>query len=188
MQTTGVPAVQVPAWQVSSPLQRLPSEQLAPSARSVLMQRPALQESSVQGLLSLHSDDAVHRVQPAMVSLRQPVAGSQESAVQGLLSSQTGGEPAVQVPAWQVSAPLQALPSEQLVPLATGVAVQPLAGSQESVVQGLLSSQTGGFEPVHTPAWQVSVCVQAFPSLQVVPLDFGGSEHKPVAGLQTPAS
>jgi hypothetical protein len=34
-------------------------------------------------------------------------------------------------------------------------------------VQALLSLQLNGFEPVHVPAWQVSVCVQAFPSLHV---------------------
>jgi hypothetical protein len=43
-------------------------------------------------------------------------------------------------------------------------------------------------DPVHTPLWQVSVWVQAFPSLQVVPFAFGGLEQVPVDGLQVPAS
>src|SRR2546425_1172573 len=37
--------------------------------------------------------------------------------------------------------------------------------------------QTTGFEPVQTPAWQVSVCVQALPSLQAVPSAAGGFEQ-----------
>src|SRR2546422_1373308 len=47
--------------------------------------------------------------------------------------------------------------------------------------------QTTGLLPVHTPLWQVSVCVQALPSLQVLPLAFAGFEHVPVAGSQVPA-
>src|SRR5437016_12256785 len=44
-----------------------------------------------------------------------------------------------------------------------------------------------GLLPVQTPLWQVSVWVQALPSLQVLPLAFGGFEHVPVAGEQVPA-
>src|SRR2546428_231376 len=44
-----------------------------------------------------------------------------------------------------------------------------------------------GLLPVHTPLWQVSVCVQALPSLQVLPLAFAGFEHVPVAGSHVPA-
>jgi len=42
--------------------------------------------------------------------------------------------------------------------------------------------------PVHVPPWQVSVCVHASPSLQVVPSAFAGFEHWPVAGLHVPAT
>ena len=42
--------------------------------------------------------------------------------------------------------------------------------------------------PVHLPAWQVSVCVQALPSSQALPSGFAGFEHEPVAGSQVPAS
>src|SRR2546429_5899282 len=42
--------------------------------------------------------------------------------------------------------------------------------------------------PVHTPLSQVSVCVQALPSLQAVPSAFAGFEHVPLAGSQTPAT
>ena len=48
--------------------------------------------------------------------------------------------------------------------------------------------QVTGFEPVHTPAWQVSVCMHAFPSLQEVPFAFAGFEQTPVLGLQVPTS
>ena len=44
------------------------------------------------------------------------------------------------------------------------------------------------FVPVHVPAWQVSLCVQALPSLQLVPLVAFGFEHTPVVVLQVPAT
>jgi len=47
--------------------------------------------------------------------------------------------------------------------------------------------QTIGFAPVQAPAWQVSDCVQAFPSLQAVPSGFAGLVHWPVDGSQVPA-
>ncbi len=47
--------------------------------------------------------------------------------------------------------------------------------------------QTTGLLPVHTPLSQVSVWVQASPSLQAVPSAFAGFEHVPVAGSQLPA-
>jgi hypothetical protein len=49
-----------------------------------------------------------------------------------------------------------------------------------------LAVQTTRFEPTHVPAWQVSVCVQALPSLQAVPLALAGLEHMPVAGSHVP--
>jgi hypothetical protein len=44
-----------------------------------------------------------------------------------------------------------------------------------------------GFEPTQTPAVQVSVCVQALPSLQAVPLAAFGVEQAPVSVLHVPA-
>ena len=44
-----------------------------------------------------------------------------------------------------------------------------------------------GLPPVQTPLWQLSVCVQALPSLQAVPFALAGFEHWPVDGLQVPA-
>jgi len=45
-----------------------------------------------------------------------------------------------------------------------------------------------GFAPVQVPPWQVSLWVQAFPSLQAVPSGFAGFEQVPVAGSHVPAS
>src|SRR5439155_882602 len=44
-----------------------------------------------------------------------------------------------------------------------------------------------GFVPVQTPPWQVSVWVQALPSLHAAPSGFAGLEHWPVAGSQVAA-
>ncbi len=42
--------------------------------------------------------------------------------------------------------------------------------------------------PVQTPAWHVSVWVQALPSLQPVPFGAVGLEHIPVAESHVPAT
>jgi hypothetical protein len=54
--------------------------------------------------------------------------------------------------------------------------------------QGFWAAHVTGFEPVHPPAWQVSVWVQALPSLQGVPFGLAGFEQWPVVGSQVPAS
>jgi hypothetical protein len=41
---------------------------------------------------------------------------------------------------------------------------------------------------VQVPAWQLSPCVHALPSLHVVPLGATGFEHVPLAGLHIPAT
>src|SRR5207249_2981281 len=86
------------------------------------------------------------------VWVQRPVAGSQESVVQALPSSQLVGVPPVQEPPWQVSLPLQGLPSPQPVPLITGVKAQPpVVVLHESLVHGLLSLQTIGVPPAQAP-------------------------------------
>src|SRR5204863_486560 len=115
-----------------------------------------------------------------------PVIASQVSAVQGSPSSQLGAGPATQAPAWQVSSPLQAFPSEQEVPSATGTCVHPITGSQASAVQGLPSSQLGAGPATQAPARQVSSPLQAFPSEQEVPSAMGVCVH-PATGSQTSA-
>jgi hypothetical protein len=113
--------------------------------------------------------------------LEQPLTGSQLSAVQTLLSLQLSAVPAAQVPAWHVSFPLHTLPSGQAVPFETGVLEQPNTGSQESVVQTLLSLQLSGVAGVQVPLWQVSLPLQIFPSGQAVPFSTGVLAHPDTA-------
>src|SRR5438445_747063 len=42
------------------------------------------------------------------------------------------------------------------------------------------------FDPTQAPDWQVSVCVQAFPSSQALPFVLAGFEHWAVDVLQLP--
>jgi hypothetical protein len=48
--------------------------------------------------------------------------------------------------------------------------------------------QTTGFDPVQAPAWHVSVCVHALPSLHDVPSAFAGFTQAPVAWSHVPAA
>jgi hypothetical protein len=65
----------------------------------------------------------------------------------------------------------------------------PEAGSQAPTTwHWSLATQTTELPPVHVPDWHVSVCVQALPSLQAVPSDWGGFEQTPVLGSQMPAT
>ena len=92
-----------------------------------------------------------------------------------------------QTPAWQMSVCVHAFPSLQGVPLvARAWEHAPVEVLHTPTWQASDAVQVTGFEPVQTPAWQVSVCVHAFPSLHVVPFVFAGFEH-PVAGLHVPA-
>ena len=83
----------------------------------------------------------------------------------------TTGLAPVQVPAWQVSVCVHALPSVQAVPLgAFGFEQVPVIGLQTPATwHESLGVQTTGLAPVHTPAWQVDACVQALLSLHAVP-------------------
>jgi hypothetical protein len=89
-----------------------------------------------------------------------------------------------------VSVRVQAFPSLQAAPSGlAGFEHSPVAGSQVPGSWHWSSAvQTTGFTPTHAPAWQVSVWVQAFPSLQGVLLGFAGFEQSPVAGSQVPGS
>src|SRR5213079_2213355 len=69
-----------------------------------------------------------------------------------------------------------------------GVEQVPVAGSHVPATWHWSEAvQTTGLLPVQSPLWQVSLCVQALPSLQAVPLLAFGLEHWPVAVLQVPA-
>ena len=121
--------------------------------------------------------------------LVQPVAGSHESAVHGLESLQTSGVPGVHTPPWHISAPLQALPSLQLVPSDTGGFEQvPVAGSQVPALwQASWAVQTTPGPGIQTPLVHWSFCVHGLPSSHAVPSETGGFEQVPVAGSQVPA-
>jgi len=129
------PALQAPPSHASTPLQTLPSAQEMPLTTGVLTQPDmGLHESVVQTLLSsqpsgslmhepaaqrslivqaLTSAQSASLLQQAGIGwLRQPSSASQVSIVQPLLSSQSRLIPGVQLPAEQVSLPLQTLPSE----------------------------------------------------------------------------
>jgi hypothetical protein len=146
LQLRGVPAVQVPLWQVSPPLQTLPSE---------------------------------HEVPFVTFVFTQPVDGLHESVVQTFESLQLSGVPLVQVPLWQVSAPLQTLPSLHDAPLTTGVCTQPVLGLHVSMVQTLESLQLSGVPAVQVPLWQVSLPLHTVLSAHAVPLGTAVNTHVP---------
>src|SRR5881397_297490 len=82
----------------------------------------------------------------------------------GAAGGQMGGGPPTQVPPAQVSAVVQSSLSSHGELFA--VFMQPVAGSHESVVHTLLSSQLRAGPPTQAPPAQVSAVVQALPSLQ----------------------
>jgi hypothetical protein len=84
---------------------------------------------------------------------------------------------------------VQALPSLHEVPSgAFGFEHIPVAGLHVPTTwHESLAVQVTGLPP-QTPAWQLSLVVQALPSLQLVPLAAFGFEHIPVAGLHVPAT
>jgi hypothetical protein len=155
----GLAPVQVPAWQVSVRVQALPSLQATPLALAGLLQVP-------------------------LVVLHVPTLWHWSSGVH------TTGLTPVQVPAWQVSVRVQALPSSQPLPSGlVGFVQTPLNVSQVPAAWHWSSGvHTMGLAPVQVPAWQVSVRVQGLPSLQTLPLVFAGLLHAPVVGLHAPTS
>ncbi len=158
-QSVKPPPPQTPAVQVSPALQNTPSSQTVPS--------------------------------PTAGSLQTPVPGLQvPTAWHWSLAVQTTELAPVHVPAWQVSVWVHASLSSQLVPLPTAGSLHtPVPGSQVPVVwHWSLAVQVTGFEPVHTPAWQVSVCVHASPSSQAAPLAAAGSLQTPVPGSHVPST
>src|SRR2546429_687152 len=82
------------------------------------------------------------------------------------------------------------LPSSHVVPSGlAGLEQLPVAGSHVPASWHWSSAvHTTELPPVQVPAWQVSVCVQASPSLHAVPSALAGFEQRPPAGSQTPAT
>jgi hypothetical protein len=119
-----------------------------------------------------------------------PVVESQVPAAWQLSDGvQLTGVPPRQVPAWQLSATVQALPSLQVVPSGAGGLVQPMGARQTPATwQASSGRHTTGLVPTQVPAWQLSVCVQMLPSMQWVPSGAFGVEQTPVDGSQLPAT
>jgi hypothetical protein len=158
-QLTGLAPVQAPAWHVSTWVQAFPSLHAVPSVAAGFEHAPVL---GLQLPTTWHSSEAVHV---------------------------TGLAPA-QLPAWQVSTWVQALPSLHAVPSGLdGLEHAPVEGSHAPAVwHWSLAEQVTGVVPMHVPATQASVCVQALPSLHAVPSAAAGLEHVPVEGLHVPAA
>jgi hypothetical protein len=143
----------VPGSQVSS-VQTSPSSQ---SGAGPPTQAPPEQVSSVvQASASSHGT--------LLGMFWQPTPESHRSMVQILASSQSGGAPPAQTPNQQASLVVQALPSSQGTVLSA--LTHPMPESQESSVQMLPSSQSGGAPPTQMPAEQVSFVVHASLSSQ----------------------
>ena len=96
----------------------------------------------------------------------------------------------LQTPVWHVSVCVQAFPSLHAVPFgAFGFEQVPVAGSHVPATwHRSLAVHVTGLEPVHVPAWHVSVWVHASPSLHAVPFGALGFEQVPVAESHTPAT
>jgi hypothetical protein len=92
------------------------------------------------------------------------------------------------MPAWHVLAWLHTpLVSLQTAPSGNWELDEqtPVAGSQVPAAWHCPAAHTTGFEPVHTPLWQVSVCVHRLPSLQGVPLATDDQALVELLGAQT---
>ena len=96
----------------------------------------------------------------------------------------------VHTPLWQVSVCVHPFPSLHAVPfVATGFEHAPVDGLHVPATwHWSLAVQVTELPPMHTPFWQVSVCVHALPSLHVVPFAATGLEHAPVPESQVPAT
>ena len=101
----------------------------------------------------------------------------------------TGLDP-VHRPDWHVSVCVHALPSLQAEPLGlAGLLHEPVPGLHVPTSWHWSNAvHTTGLVPLHTPDWQLSIWVQALPSLQDVPFGFAGLLHRPLAGLHVPTS
>jgi len=175
-------ATQLPSPQWSPVVHALPSLQTVTDAAAACTQPLIpLHESSLHTLLSSQLRlplptqlpfwqvsvvvQTLPSLQGAVVAVNtQPLAALQLSVVQGLLSVQVCCGPGMQLPPMQPSPALQALRSVQVASLAR--CTQPVVALHESSVQGLPSWQFWGVPGWHTPSTQVSLVVQASPSVQ----------------------
>src|SRR2546425_983194 len=157
VQATGLAPAQAPASQVSVCVQALPSLQGAPLALAGLLQMP---DAGLQ----------VPGAEERRVGEEGRCRGSPDHSKK------------------KVAGCVQALPSLHGAPLAlAGLLQTPVAGLQAPAVWHWSAVvQVRGLALPQAPASQVSVCVQALPSLHGAPLALAGLLQTPDAGLQVP--
>jgi len=183
----GLPAwsAQLPALQVSEPLQKTRSSQetellaITQPVVAFAATLAGLQVSVVQVFESLHAASTAVMTQP-VVALAEPLAGLQVSVVQLLLSLQAALTAVMTQPVAALAEPLAGLHVSVVQLLlsshaaSTGVMThpvrafaEPLAGLQVSVVQLLLSLHAAfTFVLVHAPEELQASVVQDLPSSQ----------------------
>src|SRR5438046_1477007 len=190
LQTTGWPPGQVPAWHGSVCVHAFPSSHGVPSRFMELEHAPvagshtpaawhwsaALQTTDVLPVqvpawhvsVCMHAFPSSHGVRTRVVEVEHaPVAGSHTPAAWHWSAAlQPTGVLPVQVPAWHVSVCVHAFPSSHGVPSRfMELEHAPVAGSHTPAAWHWSAAlQTTGVLPVQVPAWQVSVCMHAFPS------------------------
>jgi hypothetical protein len=159
VQVTGLEPVHTPVWQVSDCVQAFPSLHGVPF--------PAIGFEHVP-LLGSHVPVVWHWSCAAQVTTVEPT----------------------QTPIWHLSFPVHAFPSSQADPFtAIGFEQAPLVASHvPGVWHWSWAAQVTGFPPTHTPVWQVSVRVQAFPSLHADPFATAGFVQAPVVGSHIPGA
>src|SRR5947207_1932004 len=169
---SGLLPMQAPAWQASVWVQLLPSSHGAPSGRGL----PPTHAPASQASVWVQVSPSSQAVPSGFAGFEHwPLAGSQVPTWwHWSWAAQTTGFVPVQLPPWQVSVCVQASPSLQAAPSGfAGFEHTPLAGSHVPALwHWSWAAQTTGFVPVQLPPWQVSVCVQASPSLQAAPSGF----------------
>src|SRR5205809_104338 len=156
-----------PPWQASPPVQALPSPQGVASSTAMPVHTPLWHVSPVvQAFPSSHGVLSGSGV-PAQTPPSQVLLLVQEFLSSHAPPSSSAALP-TQVPFWQVSAAVQALPSSQVVPV-NGVTAQLDVPLQVRVLHW--SEVHVIAVPTHWPPLvQVSLKVQALPSSHVVPV------------------
>jgi hypothetical protein len=211
--TAGIPT-QAPAWQLSLAVPSSPSSQAVPLALPGYRHRPvggSHDPGFWQGLPLPHTTRLLPRhvpvehvsvrvhMLPSLQVVPSALFGFEHAPVEVLQvptewhwsnAVQTTGLVPLQVPLWQESVVVQALPSLQATPFAfTGLEQVPFEVLHTPTSWHWSEAvQTTGFPPVHVPAWQVSARVHALPSLQVVPSALFGFEQTPLDVSQVPTA
>jgi hypothetical protein len=159
-------------------LSQASSVQTFPSSQTVGL--PGWQVPPEQASDAVHASPSLHGAPSVTGVVWHPTAGSHESTEHGLPSSHVGGMLPEQTPEAHASTVVQAFRSSHGVPSPTGELMHPVSESQESAVQAFPSSHAM-LVPAQVPAVQTSVAVQAFASLQPVPVSGEQSPSVPAA-------